>query len=223
MSKPLVIFDCDGVLVDTEARANARMAELFTELGLPLTGPQCRARFQGFSMASVSAAVSEDIGRTVDPDAIQAEINLALASGVAAIEGVEELVETLFARGYSVCVASSGPVDKMHLTLGQTRLLPLLKDLLFSATEVTRGKPHPDLFEHAARRMGHDSRNAVVLEDSLAGVQAGVAAGARVLGYCGDSFADRAVLAAAGAELLECMSGALAMIEAGPAPGVSSG
>ena len=123
-------------------------------------------------------------------------------------------MEALVANGYAVCVASSGSVEKMHVTLGQTRLLALLRDVLFSATEVVRGKPFPDLFDYAACRMGHDCRTTIVIEDSLAGVQAGVASGARVLGYCGDPFTDRTSLTAAGAELVERMDAVLPLIEA---------
>ena len=100
----------------------------------------------------------------------------------------------------------------MHMTLSQTRLFPLLKDVLYSADTVARSKPHPDIFEHAAKQMGHDIRQSVVIEDSVTGVTAGVAAGARVLGYCGDPFTDSEAMRAAGAETFDHMDEVLARL-----------
>lgn len=196
----LVIFDCDGVLVDTEARVNMLIAAFLTHQGLPMSGEACRKRFQGKSTEDLCRDASRDLGASIDPDEMQRAIDRSLLDGVAAIPGVEDVVEHLIAQERPVCVASSGTVDKMHITLGQTRLLALLRAHLFSATSVPRGKPAPDLFLHAAERMGHRPANCVVIEDSRTGVQAGVAAGMRVLGYCGDPFTDPAQLRNAGAE-----------------------
>lgn len=205
MTPALVIFDCDGVLVETEARMNDALAAHFTGLGLPMTGPECRTRFQGHSLRDLCTTHPDIAPLGLNPEALRDEMYQSLATGIEAIAGVEALVETLQARGTPICVASSGAIRKMHMTLGQTRLLPLLKDVLYSADAVARSKPHPDIFEHAARQMGQDIRQSVVIEDSVTGVKAGVAAGARVLGYCGDPFTDPEALRAAGAETFNHM------------------
>jgi HAD superfamily hydrolase (TIGR01509 family) len=204
----LVIFDCDGVLVDTEPMANDRMAEIFTEMGVPMTGSQCRSLFQGKTMEDVCLHFADMTGVEPDPAlpaTIRREVELTLASGVQPVTGVRELLTVLEERGLPYCVASSGSISKMHLTLGQSGLLDRLQDLLFSAQDVGRGKPHPDVFLHAAGAMGRSCRDAVIIEDSLSGVLAGVAAGARVFGYCGDPFTDPDELRAAGAETFHAM------------------
>ena len=114
-------------------------------------------------------------------------------------------VEAVQAAGLATCVASSGSHAKMEVTLGVTGLWPLFEGRIFSAREVARGKPHPDLFLHAAARMGIEPGRAVVIEDSPAGVAGAVAAGMRVLGYAGDALTDRAALLAAGAIPFEDM------------------
>src|SRR5690606_17330255 len=108
------------------------------------------------------------------------------ASGVRAIPHIEKFIHTVRDAGVASCVASSARVDKMHLTLGQTGLLPHFRDVLFSATMVERGKPFPDLFLHAAREMEVAPEDCIVIEDSVAGTRAGVAAGMRVFSYHGD-------------------------------------
>ncbi|MEH6631510.1 MAG: HAD family hydrolase [Halopseudomonas aestusnigri] len=210
---PLIIFDCDGVLVDTESLANQRMAEIFTEFGYPLTGPECRQKYQGQSMTTVCADVSSHIGHTLQPQSIQLEINHALQSGVKAIQGVENLISTLIDTGIDVCVASSGTIEKMHITLGQTSLLTQLDKVLFSSSQVSRGKPHPDVFLFAAEKMGYAPDQCIVIEDSLSGVQAGISAGMQVLGYCGDTFTPKETLSAAGAQIITSMEEVLPFVE----------
>ena len=201
MIKPLIIFDCDGVLVDTEAIANDRMATIFTSLGYQTTGADCRRQFQGKSLRDVCRDVSRIVGEPVEHQWLRRQIYKHLGSGVQAIAGAETAVATLLNDGYQVCVASSGSVEKMHMTLGQTDLLAMLKGVLFSADAVSRGKPFPDVFEYAASEMGRQARDAIVIEDSITGVEAGVAAGARVLGYCGDPFIDQNHMRQAGAHV----------------------
>ena len=213
MLKPLIIFDCDGVLVETEAITNRHMAEIFTSLGFAIDGDACRRRFQGKAMRDVCAEVSGIVGKNIDPQWVRGEIYQHLTSGVPAVEGVEDLVERLLTKNYSVCVASSGSIEKMHITLGQTRLLPMLRHVLFSADAVARGKPHPDIFEHAAANMGRTPSEAIIIEDSVTGVEAGRAAGAHVLGYCGDPFTDTNRMRDAGAEVFNRMSEAVSLIE----------
>src|SRR5690606_31503618 len=148
----LVIFDCDGVLVDTETLANRRLAQLIGEAGLPITYEECRLRFCGRSLTSVSAELRQD-GLDVGRDFVgrwYRELPQIFGNGVEKIPHVEAFIEAVQAAGIAHCVASSGRVEKMLMTLGQTGLLAHFRDVLFSASMVERGKPAPDLFLHAA-------------------------------------------------------------------------
>jgi HAD superfamily hydrolase (TIGR01509 family) len=207
MRPGLVIFDCDGVLVDTETLANRRLAEWLCEAGFETTYEHCRATFCGRSMSAVKAEV-EAAGVALGEDFVERwnEALPALFAGrVQAISHVRGEIEAIRAAGLPYCVASSARVTKMHLTLGATGLLPFFEDVLFSASMVARGKPFPDLFLHAASRMGFAPADCVVIEDSVPGTVAGIAAGMRVLSYCGDPHGDRDGLAAAGGELFDDM------------------
>lgn len=208
MSRPgLVIFDCDGVLVDTERTSNMRLAEWLTEAGYVVSYEDCRRTFVGQSMASVQArvrAADVDLG----DDFVQRwneGLPTLFAAGLEPVAHIREAVEAIVAAGVPHCVASSGQLTKMHLTLGLTGLLPLFEHALYSVSMVTRGKPFPDLFLHAAGAMGHAPDACVVVEDSVAGVMAARAAGMRALAYCGDPEAERDGLAAGGGELFDDM------------------
>jgi len=207
MRPDLVIFDCDGVLVDTEALGNRRLAAWLTEAGYPIAYEDCRRRFMGRSMVSVQAEV-EAAGVSLGPDFADrwnAALPQLFASGVEAIPHAREAVEAVRDAGLAWCVASSARVTKMQITLGVTGLLPLFEGRMFSATMVARGKPFPDLFLHAAGIMGYPAAACAVVEDSVAGTIAGRAAGMAVYSYCGDPFNDRAELAAAGGQLFDDM------------------
>ena len=211
----LIIFDCDGVLVDTESHANDRMAEIFSAMGVAMSGTQCRALFQGRTMEDVCVQFAQMAGIAADPALpghIRSEVEIALSSGVQPVPGVSELMAFLDDRAIPFCVGSSGSISKMHVTLGQSGLLDRLRDVLFSAQDVGRGKPHPDVFLHAAKVMGSSCDKAVIIEDSISGVQAGIAAGARVLGYCGDPFTNPDDLKAAGAEIIHTMDAVPALL-----------
>jgi beta-phosphoglucomutase-like phosphatase (HAD superfamily) len=208
MPPKLVIFDCDGVLVDTEAIANEKLAEFLSELGLELTRDDCRRQFQGKMIEDVCRHVAELLGQPFDPSLpprVRQTIEDAVAIDVTPVPGVIDLVHRVAASDISFCVASSGSIPKMHSTLGPVGLLPMMRDVLFSAQDIGRGKPHPDIFLTAAAAMGHRCEDSIVIEDSLSGVQAGVAAGARVLGYAGDPFTDADALQNAGAEIVHRM------------------
>ncbi|MFN3546694.1 MAG: HAD family hydrolase [Mesorhizobium sp.] len=207
MRPGLVIFDCDGVLVDTETLSNRRLAEWLRAAGYDTSYEHCRRQFVGRSMSAVKAEV-EATGIVLGDDFVE-RWNAGLADlfvgRIQPIPHVREQVEALRAAGVSYCVASSARVTKMHLTLGTTGLLPYFEDVLFSASMVERGKPFPDLFLHADATMGHAPADCVVIEDSVPGTIAGIAAGMRVLSYCGDPHGDREGLAAAGGELFDNM------------------
>ncbi|TIO07709.1 MAG: HAD family phosphatase [Mesorhizobium sp.] len=203
----LVIFDCDGVLVDTENLANRRLAEWLVAAGFPASFEYCRKNFSGRSMASVQKEV-EATGISLGTDFVErwnAGLPDLFAHGVEAIPYVREFVEAVRTAGIATCVASSARVSKMHITLGQTGLLPLFEHALFSSTMVSRGKPFPDLFLHAASTMGFAPADCIVIEDSVAGTHAGIAAGMRVFSYHGDPHSDRDGLAEAGGILFDDM------------------
>ncbi|WP_439813887.1 HAD family hydrolase [Zavarzinia sp. CC-PAN008] len=185
----LVIFDCDGVLVDSEPIANAQLAAALAPLGLTMTVAEVMRDFVGLSMASVIMGVEQRIGRPVPPDwlpTLQARTYQAFRDGLKPVAGVAEAIRSIQAAGLATCVASSGSPDKMDLTLALTGLRPLFAERIFSATQVARGKPHPDLFLHAAARMDVAPDRACVVEDSLPGVQGAVAAGMAAFGYVPD-------------------------------------
>jgi HAD superfamily hydrolase (TIGR01509 family) len=205
----LTIFDCDGVLVDSEDAANRVMVEMLAGIGFEIGLADCMARFVGKSMATVQAEVAEETGLAFPPgwtEEIRARtIETLQRERVAAIPGIREVVAAHRAAGRPYCVASSGRVEKMHATLGSAGLMPLFSDVLFSATAVERGKPAPDLFLHVAEVMGHPAERCVVVEDSLPGVQAAVAAGMRVCAYAAAPYVDAAVYRALRAEVFTDM------------------
>ncbi|ESZ35690.1 MULTISPECIES: HAD family phosphatase [unclassified Mesorhizobium] len=209
MSIPkLVIFDCDGILVDTENLANRRLAEWFVAAGYPTTFEYCRKYFSGRSMASVQKEIEETTTVWLGADFVDrwnAGLPDLFAHGVEAIPYVRDFIEAVRAAGIPYCVATSARISKMHITLGQTGLLPLFEHAMFSSTMVSRGKPFPDLFLHAAKTMGFASADCIVIEDSVAGTQAGIAAGMRVYSYHGDPYSDRDGLASAGGVLFDDM------------------
>lgn len=208
-SPSLVIFDCDGVLVDSEPAANRLLVRVLAEDGFDVSYEECRRLFVGRTLEAVRGHVEEAIGRPLGdhwPAYIRDETLKAFAEGLSPVEGIESVLLKLAARNRPYCVASSGKFEKMRYTLGATGLLPLVENVLFSAEQVGRGKPAPDLFLYAAREMGHAPETCVVIEDSVPGVQAAVAAGMPVLGYAGDPHTDAAALKREGAHVFHDMS-----------------
>jgi HAD superfamily hydrolase (TIGR01509 family) len=215
-----VIFDCDGVLVDSEPLANEVLASLLTEAGLATTTDEAMATYVGLSMPSVVALAERRHGGPMPPDLIDryhAGVFEAFDRDLHAVEGV---VEVLDALPWPTCVASSGDHERMRRSLGRTGLYDRFEGRIFSASEVARGKPHPDLFLHAAREMGATPAGCVVVEDSPFGVRAAVAAAMAVVGYGAGERADQ--LARLGAVPFAAMGelpGLLAAIDrAGPVP-----
>ncbi|MFA7767897.1 HAD family hydrolase [Streptomyces sp. NPDC048723] len=187
MIKPieLVIFDCDGVLVDTERIAMRVQMALGAELGWPLTPEDVVDRFIGRSKESICEQIAQRLGEETAAlwwEQLLRRHRDAVDGGLEAVDGLPEALEEIT---LPVCVASSGSHDKMRHTLGVTGLYERFAGRIFSAAEVARGKPAPDLFLHAARQMGIDPAACVVVEDSRPGVQAARAAGMRAFGYAG--------------------------------------
>ncbi|HEY4343115.1 MAG TPA: HAD family phosphatase [Parvibaculum sp.] len=211
----LVIFDCDGVLVDSEPVANRLLVRVLAEDGYDISYEECRRLFVGKTMDAVVAHVEGAIGRPLGdhwPAYIRDETLKAFAAGIDAVPGVEAVLHMLKSRNIPFCVASSGKFEKMRFTLGSSGLLPLVEHVLFSAEQVAHGKPSPDLFLFAAKEMGFAPEACVVIEDSVPGVQAAVAAGMPVLGFAGDPHTDAAALKSEGAHVFHDMSALLALI-----------
>jgi HAD superfamily hydrolase (TIGR01509 family) len=198
----LVIFDCDGVLVDSEAISNEVLARMLTDEGLPTTLAEARHNYQGLLLSEVLDRAEARLGRSLDVDWLaQYECERAeeFRRELRPVPGAGEVVERVRQAGVGVCVASQGKLEKTRLSLELTSLRRLFPDsALFSAYSVPRGKPHPDLFLHAATTMGSEPAGCVVIEDTPSGAMAGLAAGMRVLGYAADS--DEQALREAGAE-----------------------
>lgn len=195
----LAIFDCDGVLVDSERISCGVLAEELTREGIPHTLEETMRDFMGRSWSDCLRIAAEKLGHSPTDgftERFRERRDAALAEGVETVEGVRDAILSL---DIERCVASSGTHEKMAITLGRTGLLPLFEGVIFSATdpEVERGKPSPDLFLHAASRMGHEPSACAVIEDTPVGVEAAVAAGMRPFGYTGNVPAER--LEAAGA------------------------
>lgn len=202
MSRPgLVIFDCDGVLVDSEPISNGVLAEILAEEGWALTLAQARAEFQGLRLSQVAARIEAQLGRGLRAgwiDEYAARRAAVFDERLEPVPGAEALVLRVIAAGVRVCVASQGSLAKTARSLaitGLDRLFPA--DARFSADGVEHGKPHPDLFLHAAASLGFAPAECAVVEDTPSGVTAAVAAGMAAYGFCADS--DERALRAAGA------------------------
>ena len=203
----LIIFDCDGVLVDSEPIANRVMAEAVTALGWPLTTQDCIVRFKGHHFDTVIAVVEARLGRPVPADWVpdlRAATAAAFERELRLVPGVVAVLDAVAASGTAYCVASQGPLEKMAVSLGVTGLRARFEGRVFSAYQVERAKPHPDLFLFAAEAMGVAPRACVVIEDSPLGVTAARAAGMSVLGFAPEG--EGADLAAAGARLFRDMA-----------------
>lgn len=182
----LVIFDCDGVLVDSEIAFNRIIADQLTACGYPVDTDTAIARFTGMSMPSLMAIVEAELGRSLPGDfapRCRAEADRIFDAELQPVPGVAEV---LAAHEGLRCVASSSAPQRIERSLRTTGLIDHFHpDALFSAAMVARGKPSPDLFLFAAERMGIGPADCIVIEDSLPGVEAAVAAGIPVLGFTG--------------------------------------
>ncbi len=198
----LVIFDCDGVLVDSEIISNEVLARSLTEQGLPTTLAEARRDYQGLLLADIDSRAQAKLGRPLEKDWLERyerDRTEAFRRELRPVPGAMEAVKGIRTAGVRVCVASQGKLSKTRLSLRLTKLDGLFpEEVLFSAYLVARGKPHPDLFLHAAARMAVEPSRCAVVEDTPSGVTAAVSAGMRALGYAADS--DEAALRCAGAE-----------------------
>jgi HAD superfamily hydrolase (TIGR01509 family) len=193
----LVIFDCDGVVVDSERIVFEVFGSFIRSLGVHLTDEETREQFLGRSLADCMKIVERLRGSPAPHGSLErymADRDRVLRERVEPVAGIREVLESL---PIPFCIASSGGHDKMRITLGATKLLPLFEGRLFSATEVPRAKPAPDVFLFAAERMGASPARTAVIEDTVNGVRAGSAAGMTVFGYVDLTPAEKLVEAGA--------------------------
>jgi len=195
----LIMFDCDGVLVDSESISRRVLVELVSGFGMNMDPVLTEQRFVGRRLADclaeVDAQLKEATGHALPPDTMErlreAEY-VALAREVTEIPGVRSFLEALLGQeGAEICVASNGPREKIECTLGATGLREYFGDNIFSAYDTGVFKPDPHLYVSAAAALGHLPEKSVVVEDSVPGVRAGLAAGSHVIGYV--PTADRSV------------------------------
>jgi HAD superfamily hydrolase (TIGR01509 family) len=187
LSFDLIIFDCDGVLVDSEIISCRAHAATLTRHGYPITEDQVFDRFLGRSMRQATLEVEAELGRSLPDDfhtQVYAEIFREFATS---LQATHLIVETLAAITLPVCVASSGPPEKISASLNRVGLYDRFAPHIFSAVQVQHGKPAPDLFLFAAGQMKVPSARCLVIEDSVSGIAAARAAGMTVLGYHGGS------------------------------------
>lgn len=189
----MIIFDCDGVLVDTEAISNRLLAEAITEAGRPMTAEESVRRYKGGRIRSLPPQIEAEFGIKLGPDFLDrffARQFAALEREAEAIPGVHDVIERLTVYNVGFCVASQASVAKMKISLGRTGLWSLFEGRVFSADMVENPKPAPDLFLHAAETMGWPPERCTVIEDSSTGVRGAVAAGMRVIGFSRDTDED---------------------------------
>ncbi|MFN3722050.1 MAG: HAD family hydrolase [Paracoccaceae bacterium] len=201
MTPKAVIFDCDGVVVDSEGMTFALLAEEFSAHGLHLTTEVLARDFIGGTMADV-AARGRSAGATLPDtwvDDFYQRLYAHLAKGTPLIPGILSVLDVLDRAGIPFAMGSNGSDEKMQITLGQhPGLIARFRGHLYSGQTLGAPKPAPDLYLHAARQMGAAATDCVVVEDSPTGARAAIAAGMRCLGYAAHTPPER--LAAVGAE-----------------------
>ncbi len=186
MAPELVIFDCDGVLVDSELLASEAMCSVLQAKGVAAT-PEMVAACVGMKRDDILARIAARTGAMISPETADDIWPATRALFVEKLKPTPGILAFLDRLPYRHCVASSSDKTRIRLSLEVTGLLPFFGDDFFSSSEVARGKPAPDLFLHAAKRMGVEPENCVVIEDSPFGVQGARAAGMTAIGYIGGS------------------------------------
>ncbi|WP_454623598.1 HAD family hydrolase [Bradyrhizobium cenepequi] len=187
MNPDLIIFDCDGVLVDSEVISCRAHADVLTRHGYPITSKQVFDRFLGRSTRQANLEIEAELGRSLPEDfhtQLQDELFRSFETDLEAVPHIHAALDRI---AQSVCVASSGSPQRMRVSLGRTALYDRFAPNIFSALQVKNGKPAPDLFLFAAEQMKVPPERCLVVEDSIAGIAAARAAGMTVLGFCGGS------------------------------------
>jgi HAD superfamily hydrolase (TIGR01509 family) len=221
----LVIFDCDGVLVDSEVISCRAHAETLARHGYPITAEQVLERFLGVSDREARLIIESETGRKL-PDDFESQVKQATLRFYAGdLQAISHVGEAVAAIDLPKCVASSGTPEKIRHGLTCAGLYDLLAPNIFSATEVRNGKPAPDLFLFAAAQMGMSPERCLVVEDSIPGITGALAAGMTVLGFHGGSHCRlgyderlRAAGAAATFDDMRQLAGLIAQIDASAVP-----
>jgi HAD superfamily hydrolase (TIGR01509 family) len=185
----LLIFDCDGVLVDSELLANAALAKLMSDLGRPMTTEEAVEVFTGLQIKDVLALAERLLSFPIPADLGAAAGQQLLDRFRRELKPVKGAREALSALPYPRCVASSSARERLQLSLEVTGLAELFGDRVFSAEQVEHGKPAPDLYLFAARSVGARPADCIVIEDSMPGIRAALAAGMGTVGFAGASHA----------------------------------
>ena len=183
----LVMLDCDGVIIDSEFLATVVESERYTAWGYEISAEEVSRRFAGLAEEEIARRVGEEAGRKLPANWVEdmkAAVVERIAAEVELIGGADEMIAAL---PYPVCVCSNSAMDTLKLTLGKVGLWETLGQHVYSARDlgIGRMKPKPDVYLTAANAFGVDPRRAIVVEDSTHGVEGGVAAGARVIGFTG--------------------------------------
>lgn len=190
---PLVIFDCDGVLVDSEPLSVRVLVEALRRRGVVMTEDEAYGHFLGRSLSTMKQILDEEYGFHTGPDFLdqmRLDLYALFKTDLQPIRGIADTIDGLNRLGLNTCVASSSQPERIRLSLTLTGLVDRLDPHLFSATMVKNGKPAPDLFLHAAREMGVAAQDCIVIEDSPAGIEAGHRAGMAVFAFTGASHAN---------------------------------
>ena len=192
-----IIFDFDGVIVDSEVVANAAMADVLTRAGYSISAEQAIERYSGLRWTDCHRRSAEDSGRRFDCEALGRKVDEAIAGRAAQVLAIEGLEPFLAAQqGRRLAIASSSEKEWLDATLARLGLAHFFGGNVFSAARFPRGKPHPDIYLHAAQRLRIDAQRCLVVEDHPVGVAAGAAAGMTVVallaaGHIRDGHADR--------------------------------
>jgi len=184
----LVIFDCDGVLVDSEAIGNRFISEALTLAGIPISAEGALSKFLGGKLTQIKEDAEKQLGFQLSAnwvDEIYEKQFSEFRRSLKSINGIEHVLDVLEGINIPVCVGSNGPFNKMEVSLGVTNLKDRFLGRIFSADQVERPKPAPDLYLYCADQMGVRPQHCLVIEDSPRGASAGVAAGMSVFGYSG--------------------------------------
>lgn len=198
-----LIFDCDGVLVDSESMSIGILLQLGQKIGFVMEEKVAVDRFAGVALQQILQYMEEESQQKFAPNIIHEYRRLtyeAFRQNIQAVPGIRPLLQQL---SVPFCVASNAPQEKIRLNLGLLQLLPYFGEHIYSAYDVQRWKPEPELFLHAAQKMGFDPKDCAVVEDSLAGVQAARTGGFTVYGYAHGRRAEE--LAQAGAIVFDHM------------------
>lgn len=186
----LVIFDCDGVLVDSEPISFGVLRDTLVSVGVDVSESRAYQQFLGKSMASITRMIADEFSISLSEEHIEAMRTELFARFQAELQPVPGIHELLMAFSYPHCVASSSQPERIRLSLTKAGLLSFFEPNIFSATMVKRGKPEPDLFLHAANTMGFAPDHCIVIEDSPAGIKAAHAAGMQVFAFTGGAHAE---------------------------------